>query len=210
MFRNHSAYSFFAVAQVVLALSLPMAALAQSEGRGPDTPAVPANIEVPDGYALFFKAHAVGSQNYVCLPTASGASWGFVGPQATLFDSVRGQIRQQLTTHFLSSNPAENGVPRPTWQHSFDSSRVWGKAIASSSDVNFVEAGAIPWLLLQAIGTASGPTGGFVLTQTAFIHRVNTSGGIAPATGCSSANIGAVALVPYSADYLFYRAQRDN
>jgi hypothetical protein len=39
------------------------------------------------------------------------------------------------------------------------------------------------------------------------VQRVNTQGGIAPATaGCSqAADIGKKALVPYTADYVFYR-----
>lgn len=169
-------------------------------------PAVPTNIEVPLGYDVFLKGHALGTQNYVCLPATPGVSWKFIGPQATLFLTFNGEISQQLTTHFLSANPSENDLPRPTWQHSLDSSRVWGRVLQSSSDSNFVEAGAIPWLLLEAVGAQLGPTGGPSLTQTAFIQRLNTSGGIAPSTGCSrQSDIGRVALVPYAADYFFYR-----
>ena len=120
-------------------------------------------------------------------------------------------FHEQRTTHFLSANAAENGLPRPTWQHSIDSSRVWGRAIASSNDPSVVEPGAIPWLLLEATGVASGPGGGLFLAQTAFIQRVHTSGGIAPAIGCSlTTDVGAIALVRYRADYFFYRAHRDN
>lgn len=114
---------------------------------------------------------------------------------------------QQVSTHFLSANPVENGLPRPTWQHSFDSSQVWGRVRASSSDPAFVEPGVIAWLLLEAAGTAVGPSNGWYLAQTTLIHRLNTSGGVAPSAGCSqSTDVGAIALVPYSADYFFYRA----
>ena len=45
------------------------------------------------------------------------------------------------------------------------------------------------------------------MTQTTFIQRVNTAGGIAPAEGCTNDDeIGKVALVPYTTDYFFYRA----
>ncbi|HJZ72707.1 MAG TPA: DUF3455 domain-containing protein [Vicinamibacterales bacterium] len=198
---------------VACAIGSGLSITTSAETRGSDggAPSVPPNIEVPPGYTLFFKSRATGTQNYVCLPTASGAAWKFIAPQATLFDTFKGTIPVQLATHFLSANPSENGVPRPTWQHSFDSSRVWGRAIASSTDVNFVEPGAIPWLLLEAVGVAVGPAGGLFLTQTTFLQRVNTSGGVAPVTGCSqSGDVGALALVPYSADYFFYRARRDN
>jgi len=37
-------------------------------------------------------------------------------------------------------------------------------------------------------------------------QTLNTSGGLAPTTGCSSlADVGNKAFVPYSADYFFYR-----
>jgi len=109
---------------------------------------------------------------------------------------------RQIITHFLSPNPDERDTPRVTWQHSRDTSTVWAVAIASSSDPKFVESGAIPWLLLQVVGAKSGPTGGDRLTATTFIQRLNTSGGVAPSTGCaSSTDVGAMAFVPYTADY---------
>ena len=47
------------------------------------------------------------------------------------------------------------------------------------------------------------------LTTTTFIQRLNTSGGIAPATGCTSpADVGKSAFVPYTTDYYFYKATR--
>ena len=79
----------------------------------------------------------------------------------------------------------------------------------SSTDPNHVEAGAIPWLLLTVVGAEYGPEGGAFLTQASHIQRLNTSGGVAPSTGCSQpVEIGAVTLVPYSADYVFYKAPR--
>jgi len=82
--------------------------------------------------------------------------------------------------------------------------------IASSSDSNFVELGAIPWLLLEVVGTEPGPTGGDRLMRITFIQRLNTSGGIAPLTGCdTSEDIGNRALMPYMADYFFYKAVKN-
>jgi hypothetical protein len=191
---------------IVLALHSSVA-MAQTDPVGIRVPAVPQNIEAPAGHLVYLVAHAVGTQNFICLPTGGGVSWRFVGPQATLFLQFRNGTYQQITSHFLSANPAENGIPRPTWQHSFDSSQVWGRVLASSNDSAFVEAGAIPWLLLEAAGAQVGPAGGDVLARTTFIQRLNTSGGIAPTTGCSqSTDIGAMALVPYQADYFFYEA----
>jgi hypothetical protein len=69
-----------------------------------------------------------------------------------------------------------------------------------------VATGAIAWLLLEVVGAQDGPTGGDALTTTTFIQRVNTSGGVAPSTGCNSpTDIGNAAFVPYTADYFFYQ-----
>jgi hypothetical protein len=186
---------------VAATIALPQSAHAQSAQRV-SRPEVPANLEVPPGNKAFAEGHAAGTQNYVCLPSASGFAWTFFGPQATLFNGDADQI----VTHFLSPNPFESGTPRATWQHSRDTSTVWALAIASSFDPGFVAPGAIPWLLLQVVGAQDGPDGGHKLTPATFIQRVNTSGGIAPAAGCaSSTDVGKKALVPYTADYFFYK-----
>jgi Protein of unknown function (DUF3455) len=176
-------------------------------------PPVPSAIEVPEGNKAFLEGHAVGTQNYICLscpnattpaamcPDASGFAWILFTPQATLFNDHG----KQVTTHFFSPNPFENGTIRATWQHSRDTSTVWGGRAIPSSDPDFVAPGAIPWLLLPVAGAQEGPTGGHTLTATTFIQRLNTAGGVAPSTGCSmSTDVGAKAFVPYTADYFFY------
>ena len=133
----------------------------------------------------------------------SGFAWGFFGPQATLFDA---EGKQKLT-HFLSSDPL--GTARPTWLHSKDSSAIWGAVLASASSVTdpgTVAAGAIPWLLVEVVDGEPGPDGGDKLVDTTYIHRLSTSGGVAPAAGCAAAlDVGKRALVPYATDYYFYR-----
>ena len=181
-------------------ISLPQAVYATGH---PVPPPVPPDLQVPAGNEAFREGHAAGTQNYICLPSGSSFTWTLFGPQATLFNDHD----RQFITHFLSPNPDESGMARATWQHSRDTSTVWAMAIASSSDPNFVEPGAIPWLLLQVVGTEPGPTGGGRLTRTTFIQRLDTSGGIAPLTGCAgSGDVGNRALVPYTADYFFYKA----
>ena len=103
-------------------------------------PPVPPAIEAPGGNEAYLEGHAVGTQNYICLPSGSGVAWTLFGPQATLFNDKDGQV----ITHFLSPNPSESGAPRPAWQHSQDTSTIWGQAIASSNDADFVAPGAIP------------------------------------------------------------------
>jgi len=188
-------------------------------------PPVPDNIQVPPGNRAFLEGHGVGTQNYICQPSASspsGVAYVLFTPEATLFDDDD----KQLTTHFFSPNPFERntnpavvapGTIRATWQHSRDTSTVWAKvnvnpdgSSGSSSDPAFVARGAVAWLLLKVVGAQDGPTGGDTLTATTFIQRLNTSGGVAPSEGCASpADVGHQAFAHYTADYFFYEAADD-
>jgi hypothetical protein len=198
----------------VFATALASVAMAQPIGPKSTPPPVPDNLQVPAGNTLFLAGEAKGTQNYVCMPTAAGFAWTFFSPQATVFLTYKvfgSDVQQQILTHFLSPNAAEKGTPRVTWQSSHDTSAVWGKSMASSTDPKFVADGAIPWVLLQEVGTRQGPAGGNIMAQTTFVQRLNTAGGVSPATGCSvPENVGATALVPYSADYFFFKATPQN
>jgi hypothetical protein len=166
-------------------------------------PPVPAGLEVDAPNHAFLLGRGVGTQNYVCQPSGhlGRVDWTLFTPQATLFDDQS----EQLTTHFFSPNPDEgNGsvVVRATWQDSRDTSRVWAKGIASAT----VDPNAITWVKLQVVGTQVGPTGGNAFIGTTFVQRVNTTGGLAPSTGCDVLpDVGQKAFVPYTADYIFYR-----
>jgi len=222
--------SLLTVCATALAMAF-MVSLPRPSHADPVTPPpVPTNIQVPAGNKVFLKGFAVGTQNYICLPCpnlitpaamcpASGFAWAFFGPQATLFNDHE----KQLITHYFSPNPFEtntnpalvaDGPIRATWQHR-DTSTVWGKVRPadpnipgdlgdSSSDPAFVAPGAIPWVKVTATGVEDGPTGGDTLSKTTFIQRLNTSGGVAPSTGCASSDVGHQAFVPYTADYFFY------
>ena len=170
--------------------------------------------------------HALGTQGYVCLPTtpgASTASWtvNAARPEATLFHRPGGQSFQ-IVTHFLSPNENPNDPTRPvpfgnaTWQSSFDSSRVWAQVLhknivdAGTDLTSCPNTGSIPCLLLETVGSKEGPMGGTMLSKTTFIQRLNTKGGSAPTDGCfASSDVGNQALVPYTADYFFYRKDKE-
>ena len=89
-----------------------------------------------------------------------------------------------------------------------DGVRVPADALASIADGGAVElrieGGSSPCALRSA-GGEIGPTGGDILTNTTYIQRVNTAGGIAPAKPCTADNVGEPAYEPYAADYYFYR-----
>ena len=195
--RNISLIGRLSALGMAFTLALPLAAHAQSV----TPPPVPANLEVPAGNEAFLLGRGVGTQNYVCQPSPSigHVAWTLFTPQATLF-SDQGE---QLTTHFFSPNPVEGGlIVRATWEDSRDTSTVWARAIASAS----VTRDAIAWVLLQVAGSQAGPTGGNSLSETTFIQRLNTRGGLAPSTGCDlPTDIGKKAFAPYTADYFFYK-----
>ncbi|MGH8567909.1 MAG: response regulator, partial [Gammaproteobacteria bacterium] len=44
------------------------------------SPPVPTNLEVPPGNEAFLVGYAVGTQNYVCLPSGPGFAWVLFGP----------------------------------------------------------------------------------------------------------------------------------
>jgi hypothetical protein len=192
--RRVAYIAFFGMA---VTCALPHAAHAQTV----TPPVVPPGLEVEAPNEAFLLGHGVGTQNYVCQPAASlgRVAWTLFTPQATLFSDQH----EQLTTHFFSPNPDEGGiVVRATWEDSRDTSIVWARAIASAT----VKSNAIPWLKLVVVGRQVGPTGGDTLSGTTFLQRVNTEGGLAPATGCHNpTDIGRKAFVPYTADYFFYR-----
>jgi hypothetical protein len=177
-------------------------------------PDVPDDLRVPEGNFAFLKGEAIGTQNYVCTPSGAGFAWVLFTPVATLSNKAD----KQIITHFFSPNPdpndvntdprvVANGAIRAAWQ-ARDTSTIWAKVsplAAPSFDPKFVRPGSVAWLLLEAVGVQEGPTGGDTLTPTTFVQRVNTSGGLAPSTGCAqSADVGKKAFVPYTADYFFF------
>lgn len=171
---------FFAV--LVLA-----SAMGAAHGQTLTTPVTPAIITPPNGNSLFLVAPAAGTQGYICLPTSAGAataSWTVKPsrPEATLFQRVFGQD-VQIATHFLSPDANPNdAAPNPlpfgsaTWQSSFDTSRVWAQVLHSNSipagsDPTCPNAGSIPCLLLQSIGSQPGPSGGTMPSRTLSFGR---------------------------------------
>jgi hypothetical protein len=179
-------------------------------------PPTPDTIAVPTGNSAFLVGHASGSQGYTCLPTnTGGTAWSpSARPEATLFTDLFGQPFQ-IITHFQSVNAnPKPGIIVPvsgnaTWQSSLDTSRVWmvkKNGIDAGTDAaSCPNSGSIQCLLLESVGNAKGPTGGSLLAKTTFIQRLNTAGGAVPSTACAA---GQTELVPYTADYFFFRADK--
>lgn len=207
---------------VVVWLGCLLSAAAQAGAQKVNPPTTPTAITPPRGNSAFFFGHAVGTQGYVCLPTSAGAStvsWtvSAARPEASLFSNSFDRY-SEVVTHFLSPNTNPNQFASkplpfgsPTWQSTFDRSKVWGQRLGSipaGSDQSCPNTGSIACLLLQSAGSEAGPSGGNLLAQTTFIQRLNTKGGSAPDTGCSAlSDVGQQTLVVYSADYYFFHAR---
>jgi hypothetical protein len=86
----------------------------------------------------------------------------------------------------------------PAWELQ-DGSSVVGAVVARDPGP---DAGAIPWLLLEAKSTSGTGT----LNRTRSIQRVRTVGGVAPGSPCTQALAHTVTRVPYTATYYFYQA----
>ena len=145
---------------------------------------IPDAIKVPDGNRFAFSFHAEGVQIYKCIVNAGTASWVFQAPQADLF----GKHHHFVGTHYAG----------PTWEF-IDGSSMKGSKVAAAT----VDATAIPWLLLQAVSH----NGDGRMADVTYVQRLETVGGLAPATGCDVAHPDAIANVDYTATYAFYRAK---
>jgi Protein of unknown function (DUF3455) len=172
----------------ILADSLVAAAMAVPLLHAQQTGAA---IDPPAGAQVVFRVEAMGFQIYTCTGTPGGAKWVFTAPKAELLDAYG----KPIGSHFAG----------PTWTlkragqgNAQGDSYVQGELVASKPAP---EAGAIPWLLLRAKnGTAKG-----ILANVAFIQRTDTHGGVAPQSGCESAQeAGKTAQIPYRAAYIFY------
>jgi Protein of unknown function (DUF3455) len=67
-----------------------------------------------------------------------------------------------------------------------------------------VDATAIPWLLLSAVPTTTGPDGDR-LGATTFVQRTATTVGLSPnAADCNATTAGTTVENPYTADYYYF------
>jgi Protein of unknown function (DUF3455) len=182
---NHSCSSHCLPVRMALAAlallalaSIPVAPAAE-DSRAPDLPSPLCDRLQLSGEKVAFHVYAQGVQIY----RWDGTSWVFVAPAATLFADAN--YHGEVGIHYAG----------PTWE-----SHSGGKVIASRLEGCTPDPTAIPWLLLQTVST-EGPG---IFDRVTYIHRVNTTGGLAPTAPGPS--IGAEVEVPYTAEYYFYRA----
>lgn len=149
----------------------------------PLPPAAPPALQPAADQRATEVLHARGVQIYECSASAGGGhAWAFKAPEADLTDAQG----RTLGSHFAG----------PTWLAP-DGSRLTGKLRARDPGP---DPQAIPWLLLDA--TPGGNPGRFSGVRS--IQRLQTVGGLAPATPCDAAHAGTLARVPYRAVYVFF------
>jgi Protein of unknown function (DUF3455) len=161
-----------------MASSMPMMSYSQA--------ALPAAVQVPAGNKVAMETVGVGQITYECRAKtgAAGHEWVFAGPDAKLNNRMGTQVGKYYG-------------PPATWE-SMDGSKLTAVQVAVAP----AEAGSIPLQLVKG-----NPAMGMGAMQgVTYIQRVATKGGVAPAAACGASNMGAKMVVPYQADYIFYKA----
>ncbi|WP_246294908.1 DUF3455 domain-containing protein [Piscinibacter koreensis] len=149
-----------------------------------DSAALPAAIRVPAGETQKLWTVGSGEITYECREKKDMAGqheWVFVGPVATLNDAAGRTVGRYYAG--------------PTWEAA-DGSKVTAKQVAVAPG----RPGSIPLQLVKA----DPATGMGAMQGVTYIQRLNTEGGVAPASACASNNVGARQQVAYRADYVFY------
>ncbi len=148
---------------------------------------LPAAVQVPAGHRVAMETVGVGQITYECREKTAMAGqfeWVFVGPDAVLQDRSGKAVGKYFG-------------PPATWE-SMDGSKLTGAQLAVAPAM----AGSIPLQLVKA----NPAMGSGAMSGVAYIQRVATQGGVAPALACDAAAKGSKQIVKYQADYVFWKA----
>lgn len=149
---------------------------------------LPDAIKVPSGQKVALETRTEGGEiTYECRAKKEApnvADWTFVGPSATLTDRSGKPIGMYYG-------------PPATWEAK-DGSKITGTQVAVAPS----GAGNLPFQLVKA--NPANQAGW--MQGVSYIQRVALKGGVAPKTVCSTANLGQQEIVPYQADYIFWKA----
>jgi hypothetical protein len=149
-----------------------------------DNAMLPEAVRAPAGLKQTLATTGVGEITYECREKkdmAGAHEWVFVAPVATLYSRDR--------------KPVGKYYAGPTWEAA-DGSKVTGKQVAAAPTAP----GSIPLQLVKA----DPAMGAGAMQGVAYIQRLNTKGGVAPAMACNAASRGQRQQVAYEADYVFY------
>ncbi len=150
------------------------------------------DIKVPDTHRAVLRLKAQGVQVFRCerLGGEAGYGWIFRLPEADLLEA---------TGHVVGQHGAN-----------FSFTHQDGSVLVSTV-IGYEQAPAaqdLRWLLLsaksQSVGGKEGKGGRGVFSGVTHIQRVNTHGGMPPAS-CSPQQQNQLLRVPFSADFVFYK-----
>ncbi|CAN5204747.1 DUF3455 domain-containing protein [soil metagenome] len=153
-----------------------------------DNTTLPEAVRAPAGTMQKMLAVGSGELTYECREKkdmAGAFEWGVVGPVATL-KTKSGEV---VGKYYAG----------PTWE-SVDGSKITGKQLAVAPN----GPGNIPMQLVKADPAVPSSNGVGAMQGISHIQRLQTVGGVAPATACAAANKGERKSVAYQADYVFY------
>jgi hypothetical protein len=143
-------------------------------------------VQVPRGHRVGMETASTGEVAYECRlkSIATGEfDWLPVGSSARL------TLRNGREIARYSTPPA-------SWQHN-DGSRLTGTLIAVAAST--------PGQLAYELVRADPATGDGVMNDITYIQRIPVRGGAPPSVPCGGANMGDRQVLPFQADYIFYR-----
>jgi hypothetical protein len=166
-------------------LVLPFLACFSLFGQTAQSPLPNSEMKDPSGQRVLFKLHTLPTsvQIYTCRQMGQGFAWAGPDPDAILTNE-----RKTVTVHHYKG---------PTWEAT-DGSLVRSDGALAK---HFLPSNkdAVHWLELPA------KDGAKEFRNVTFIHRIDTSGGVAPpGSSCDAQHAGDQERVSYSATYLFY------
>jgi hypothetical protein len=143
---------------------------------------IPEQIKAPVGYSPVLTVHAKGDQIYQCALNKAEYAWETQAPDAKLFDA--------------QGNIVGNHTAGPLWEYK-EGSRVVGRVV---NKIDVSPDKAVSWLLVEVVSHK----GNGLFSNVSFINRINTHGGLPPASGCDANHLGSEKRIAYTADYVFY------
>ncbi|NOK16143.1 DUF3455 domain-containing protein [Corallococcus carmarthensis] len=191
------------------------------------TPADPPPFGTSDVAVLpDYTREAPAAQVYECRQNASGFAWAFLQPEAGLQPITAEPIpalEKLVLDHFRYPAGIDFGPPTgtppvgPAWRVSAPVLDEGASTAGQTLFIGSVEAtvangpGNVPLLRLANVARIDRGLPSEVFsrttsdgTQTGYVLRLDTAGGIAPPTGCDgTSDVGKRERVPYAADYYF-------
>ena len=162
---------------------------------------LPDKVKVAYGHDIVCETVGRGQFTYECRERSNmleGAAWTFVSPQATLTDRLEKSRHPEAGAPVAVAPSLTYAGPPPAFTAP-DGTVLKARLLEAAS----VDRDNLPLQLFRVDPPAEdGAFAGIM-----YVQRLATKGGGVPKAPCATANIGATQVVPYQADYLFWKAR---